>query len=219
MTPTRLYKFLNKDFGLAAIRDKRIKISRLNELNDPFEFLGLALKDRKDRFVLQKTKDDLSGKHGLICLSANWSHPLMWGHYADRHRGLCLGFDIVGAPFHPVTYSKRRLTLNELGVAGLHEIREEHIIKLLFYKFAAWGYEKEYRAHTTIDEKDDSGLAFLDFSDQFSIREIVVGSACDLSRSELQLAAANYGPDIEIKRARLAFKSFMVVEQKSRRIW
>jgi hypothetical protein len=36
----RLYHFIRERFGLEAIRDSRLKISRINELNDPFEFLG-----------------------------------------------------------------------------------------------------------------------------------------------------------------------------------
>ncbi|HWE84809.1 MAG TPA: DUF2971 domain-containing protein [Terracidiphilus sp.] len=30
---------------------------------------------------------------GIFSLSADPAHPLMWAHYADQHRGLCLGFE------------------------------------------------------------------------------------------------------------------------------
>ena len=45
----RLHYFTTAQFGLEAIRDKRLKIARINELNDPFEFLGLALRNNIDR--------------------------------------------------------------------------------------------------------------------------------------------------------------------------
>lgn len=36
----RLYHFTSQKFGLLALKDRRLKIARINELNDPFEFLG-----------------------------------------------------------------------------------------------------------------------------------------------------------------------------------
>ncbi len=219
MATLRLYKFLSKKFALAAIRDQRIKISKIQELNDPFEYLGLALRDPTDRLVLRKTKADLSRDHGLVCLSANWSHPLMWSHYADHHRGVCLGFDAEDSFFHPVQYVSKRLTLDALNLSRLDEIREEHIIKLLFCKFSAWRYEKEYRAHTTIDESDEHGLAFMNFSEQFALREIVVGAETELSREEIQHAAGRQYSSLIVRRARLAFNSFRVVEQRNKNLW
>lgn len=33
-----VYHFISSEFALKALRDRRLKISRINELNDPFEF-------------------------------------------------------------------------------------------------------------------------------------------------------------------------------------
>lgn len=38
----RLYYFTTERYALEAIRDQRLKIARLNELNDPFEFCRQA---------------------------------------------------------------------------------------------------------------------------------------------------------------------------------
>lgn len=218
MATLRLYKFLSEKFGLDAIRDQRIKISQIQELNDPFEYLGLALRSRNDRLALKRTKKDVTKDHGLLCLSARWSHPLMWSHYADRHRGICLGFDVAGSRFRPVEYVSKRLTLEALGLSRLEELREEHVIKLLFCKFYAWRYEGEYRAHTTIDEKDEEGRAFFAFTDEFALREVVIGAESELSQEKIQLVSGAHFPDLEIRRARLAFKSFKVVEQRNSKL-
>ena len=37
----RLYQFFSPDGGLAALRTRRLRISRIDRLNDPFEFLGV----------------------------------------------------------------------------------------------------------------------------------------------------------------------------------
>lgn len=31
---------------------------------------------------------------GICCFSALFDHPLMWSHYADKHKGVCLGFHL-----------------------------------------------------------------------------------------------------------------------------
>ena len=89
----RLHYFTTERFGLEAIRDRRLKVARLDELNDPFEFLGLKL-NQNDRKKLSKWKNNLGNQIGLICMSEVWDHPLLWGHYANKHQGLCLGFDV-----------------------------------------------------------------------------------------------------------------------------
>lgn len=93
----RLYYFTSSRFGLEAIRDKRIKVSRISSLNDPFELLAYDLRNRKQRAWLKREKKRFDADYGLICMSNNWTHPLMWGHYADRHKGICLGFDVSEA--------------------------------------------------------------------------------------------------------------------------
>ncbi len=111
----RLYYFTTKKYGLEAIRNSRLKIARIGELNDPFEFLGLALK-RKDRKVMKTWKEDMNARYGIICMSDNWMHPLLWSHYADKHKGMALGFDIIeDGTFTKVEYSTTRPTLADIG--------------------------------------------------------------------------------------------------------
>ena len=90
----RLYRFLDAHYGLLAVADRRIKISTIMELNDPFEFLGVNLSNRQFRWALRETKRQLSESQGLLCFSKTWRNPVLWGHYADSHRGLCLGFSV-----------------------------------------------------------------------------------------------------------------------------
>ena len=43
------YHFLSSKYGLEAIRDQRIKVSKLDDLNDPFEFHSVQLGDKEVR--------------------------------------------------------------------------------------------------------------------------------------------------------------------------
>ena len=86
----RVYHFINAKFGLQAIRRRRLKIARISELNDPFEFLQVASKNPKTRARYQYVKRALSEYMGLLCFSENWRNPVQWSHYAESHRGICL---------------------------------------------------------------------------------------------------------------------------------
>ena len=92
----RFYKFLNSKNAIKSLREKRLKISIVNELNDPFEFLGVELSNELLRSNIKMLKENFSNKYGVLCFSRNWTNPVQWSHYADRHKGICLGFDIEG---------------------------------------------------------------------------------------------------------------------------
>jgi len=54
---------------------------------------------------------------------------------------------------------------------------EAHVIEILTTKFEHWSYEDEYRVFPQLQERDPSGLYFLEFDDQVSLREVIVGPA------------------------------------------
>ena len=68
----RVFHFLNEEFGIKDLREKRLKISEMMSLNDPFEFLSVDLSDLIFRKAMKKTKSQLAKTNGLICFSANW---------------------------------------------------------------------------------------------------------------------------------------------------
>lgn len=90
----RAYHFISLQHGLDDLRRQHLKISRLDDLNDPFELWAIAQPDRRVRQALKNTKDEMAQQCGLLCFSLDWHNPLLWSHYADRHRGIALGFDI-----------------------------------------------------------------------------------------------------------------------------
>jgi hypothetical protein len=48
------------------------------------------------RMLARDIKDELDdefSQHGVLSLSATWSSALMWSHYADEHRGICVEYD------------------------------------------------------------------------------------------------------------------------------
>ena len=207
----RVYHFLNEEFGLKDLVERRLKIARLMELNDPFEFLGVDLSNRDLRRVLKETKNDLSKSNGLLCFSGTWTNPLLWGHYADKHKGICLGFDVPDHHLSEVDYVRQRLLAPEV-------IDEPFMKKLLLTKFEHWRYEEEYRAYVSLKDEID-GHYYADFSDNLSLKQVIVGDQSRITRDQISLALGDLARVVEVFRARAAFQSFKVVPQNNAALW
>ncbi len=214
----RVYRFINRKYGLAALGQRRLKVAIINELNDPFELLGFASNDPKLRQKFVETKDELAQSQGLLCFSGHWRNPVQWSHYADGHRGLCLGFDVT-AELMPVTYTAKRLKPDMAAIEAGGDVAEEQMRQMLTTKFSHWRYENEHRLFATLEEKDKNGLYFFGFCKQLALREVIVGCKSTISRAELAEALGDMARHVEVIKARRAFQTFRVVRQRSGELW
>jgi hypothetical protein len=69
MPAQRCRKPLGSNFGLKTLREKRVKISTLEDLNDPFELLAYEMTLRKKRKEWRNTRKVWGSQHGVMCLS------------------------------------------------------------------------------------------------------------------------------------------------------
>src|SRR5712664_3511303 len=104
----RVYHFLPAPHALDDIEKRHIKISELDQLNDPFELWCVSQQDHRLRAPLRAYKREMSRQFGMISFSKGWRNPLLWSHYADKHRGMCLGFDIDDRGLKQVNYVTER---------------------------------------------------------------------------------------------------------------
>src|SRR5882724_8377120 len=100
----RVFHFVNEEHGLEDVRKRRLKVATLKDLNDPFELFGVRLADEALRRAFRIMKDELGAKHGLLCFSRSWHNPVLWSHYAAKHTGVCLGFDVPDELLGSVSY-------------------------------------------------------------------------------------------------------------------
>ena len=89
-----VYYFTSAKYGLENLKLKRLKISEFSNVNDPFELLGIEMREKEVRETVNFEKSKISKKYGLLCFSEDKYNPVQWAHYADNHKGVCLGFDI-----------------------------------------------------------------------------------------------------------------------------
>lgn len=138
--------------------------------------------DYLKRLLAREIKDELDqelGARGVLSLSEHWDSALMWSHYADNHRGVCIEFDTTELPHPhllPVNYrAARRIKASELlqwkrrgSAEAERRVREAYY----FAKAGPWRYEKEWR-----DIDDTSGVKH----SNFSVTAIHFGLQCDPS--------------------------------------
>lgn len=216
----RLYQFITDEHALEAIGLRRLKISRLDRLNDPFEMFAGTQSEPFARLGMRLFREAIARHMGIHCFSRSWQNPVMWGHYADSHRGLCLGFDVDDNIAMPVTYVSKRLNFDEYGTAKYTKAESKALAEqLISTKYSHWRYEKEVRCWHPLDP-DDDGIQFSYFGKQIKLREVYIGFQSRITRSDVQAAL---GDELEgvvkVINTRLAFRTFKVVTQRDRKLW
>ena len=215
-----VYQYLNEENGIRALTECRLKISRINDLNDPFELLSPNLSNRKIRSAFSKMKNRLNDEYGLLCFSTTWRNPVMWSHYADRHRGFCLGLQVPAELLMRVKYLKQRPSPRHFLIDEDLDKQVEELKKVLCTKFRHWQYESEVRWIVQLAGKDRyNGLYFEKFSDELILKRVIVGSKATISRNDVRGALRPSHRNIETFKARAAFKTFEVVENKNSSLW
>ena len=215
----RIYHFLNAKYGLQAIKQRRLKASVMNDLNDPFDMRGTDLSDKEFRVALLSAIDSMSETRGLHCFSKNWSNPVLWSHYADKHRGLCLGFDVPDHLLLPMKYVDTPLPAEAL-LGGAKKSNENYMKTLLSVKFSHWEYEDEVRFFVSLEDKDEeTGFFYTEFSANLRLVQVIVGCKSKVSRADILSELGDEEKNVERFKARAAFKSFSVVKNQNSRLW
>ena len=89
---------------------------------------------------------------GVCCFASALDNPLLWSHYGDQHRGLCVGYNLDRNPIpklHKVIYGGSRIVATSLIVKALLEKdpKSQELLdrNVLLRKAYPWRYEREWR--------------------------------------------------------------------------
>ena len=163
--PTKLYRYFPLGPSNKAWSERMRDILENNhmycpapsQLNDPFDcIVKLAPVNREREIDFQGRTDREAGiqgrvdrQTGVLSFSLRKDNVLMWSHYANNHRGLCLEFDM-----NEWTKNKRPCHLDKVQYCmsrsfvtlSLEEQREAVALKkIAFTKHKDWHYENEWR--------------------------------------------------------------------------
>ena len=107
------------------------------------DVLNILWRSMQDVELLKKRIEEVANEARILCLTTRCDHPLMWGHYADGHRGFCIGYDIKidsNSMFSPenilqdntlvhcreITYSNKPVDIVETYVVTLALMFDNH---------------------------------------------------------------------------------------------
>ena len=213
----RLYYMTSLHWAEVILHERRLKLSTIPELNDPFELLAASVGHHMMRRIMRALYDHWSRTKGIICFSDNWKSPLMWAHYADKHNGVCLGFDLVQDHMqlvYPVSYSPDRLLRTLDHSKALLGIDEAFIYDCLTTKFRDWSYEREFRVFADLTDQEANGLYYVDFGHALRLKEVIVGARCSSTVESMATTVGQSEYAVQILKARPAFQTFEIVRQK-----
>jgi len=114
-------------------------------------------------------------KCGVFSLSKSYKNTLMWSHYADEHKGICVGYSTrrepIPVPQKVIYTTKRSLPTSLIYNALMKKDADAQKLlqdKILLSKAPPWKYEHEYRL------VGNTGLQ----GSPFLLTEIIFGFRC-----------------------------------------
>jgi hypothetical protein len=115
-----------------------------------YEYVSKAMSGQnyEEKFIEklnQGMKENIEKDFGIYSLTTQRNNFLMWSHYADAHKGICMGFNTqilfnqINPIFAEVIYQE------DLPKHSIFDDEVESVAKLLTIKSKVWEYEDEYR--------------------------------------------------------------------------
>lgn len=204
------YHFLSFENAINNLERNRIKVSTIDTLNDPYEFMPYKLYVFQKRQEYNKVFKALSKKLGILCFSRTWEEQLLWAHYAEKHKGIALGFEIPEGEVLKVTYVCNEIRA-KIELTDDQDDNEQKFIDLAKIKFQEWEYEKEYRLLVPLEEcEKENGYYFKYFGDNLQLRKIVLGCRFNHKKKKIRIAELAKQLGVDIIATRYAWKDYLI---------
>jgi hypothetical protein len=205
-------------WAMKSLETPELRIGRILELNDPFESTpGIeGLRDDAPlnliRYHQKEAQVHFNRKFGLLSFSSHWKQPSLWGHYADSHRGVALGFDHERHPnLYEVDYTENRPVIHPSNPDPAYW--QDRFIKTLTTKHICWKPESEYRTIISLAGREyRDGNYFVGIPDEFLVLvEVILGCRCSVDEMEVEhvLKQSSFN-GVSITRAKLSVDKYEV---------
>ena len=185
-----LYKYVSLDRVPEILDNHRLYLSDGKNFNDPFEITVTDKKNHKIRHI--------EGLH-ILSLTNSFRNKLIWSHYTDSHKGVCLTVKVPNNLVYPICYSTKRIyedsdidniISSSTRITKKSEEKDFSPLskdkKIAYIKDKKWIYEKEYRV--VFDKTDEAGLIYHDGKWFMSVRikNIYLGANFNKNETEIK---------------------------------
>lgn len=195
----KLYKYCSINENFHKILEKnKLYFAKPSEFNDPYDSHfklsqnTLNALEFNESYSHSNYIESVKQMVSILCLSVSKDNLLLWAHYSDEHKGICLEFEIDQSqgndPFFDAE-AKRDFVNYE---ADMYEIDitinpseddKIHLTNEMFNAFCTkhtdWEYEEEYRYAKPDFEFKKTGMP-VEFPPE-CLKTIILGSKCTQS--------------------------------------
>jgi hypothetical protein len=150
----------------------------------------------------------------ITCFSEKFDNLLMWSHYSNAHKGICIGFDLRKLylsieNFHPALI-KVKYT-DEFVRTDYFTNTEEAISNWYRFKSECWSYEKEIRIILTNLGLDSTKQIYIPINKE-SINTIYLGSKIESKdENHIRSLCTNQIPEAKVLKMHLKNDSFNLI--------
>lgn len=211
----RVYKFTRSTHAISSLKEKRLKLSTIDELNDPFDLCPLDTTDPAISKAAEALTSHFRETMAILCFSQNWDNLLLWSHYGDSHKGICLGFDISeGEPGNnydtDVLYQP-----NLLQIRCPEDVNLDLANRLPRTKHESWSYEQEVRMFVGLSDPPDANrLNWLEFGPDLVLKEVIIGARCSPTDSKnVEESVKPYGDAVKCWWAGMRRDAFLLIKE------
>jgi hypothetical protein len=139
-----------------------------------------------DALVFRSLVDFKLKRLGVLCLTANSNSTLMWAHYADKFKGVCLGFDSRAQVFKSSHFGSLSGIVEVDYFDGPRQQKKPtgdlaHVRRAATIKSREWEYEREFRCFRDLGTSFDGIYKKFQVSD---LKEVILGPRMSLDKME-----------------------------------
>lgn len=200
--------------GIAAYIQKLLDSGKSHEhVLRKIDKMFMPIDKKTQREALQDVlyyNEVLFSSMGVFSLSSEPDNQLMWAHYADSHRGFCLGFEnhetnVLGQGGNPVDYVER---MPKPSITSFSMDAGGDVVSLIAYtKSKQWAYEKEWRV---LKQEGDKLYPYpgrlvevifglnMTADAQGKVRDAVIQSGCRPAFKRISKPAEDFGLVVEV---------------------
>lgn len=148
---------------------------------------------------------------GVYCLSPDPCLTLMWSHYSDNHKAICLEFGTAGSKF---SYARRVRYQTEYPPLMVHD--RDSASQMLLTKSDVWAYEQEFRliCPRFTDVKNSPLIMVGDYLPigPGDLKSIIIGcQGDDRTTASIKALVQEHAPHVAVRRAKRAPNKYRLV--------
>lgn len=201
----KLYHYTSFDTFVKIWLSKQLRYSTVTNVNDIQEAESSASVPHPNQTAIIYAYHDIRQKYKQISFTMDFDSymkgcmsPMMWGHYADKRKGVCIEIDYgklnlpdtcFDAPvkYKQILNKSRFIDSKVITIKQIHQFIKRYKSDIFFTKQKCWSGENEYRIISAVDD-------YLDISNAITA---VYLTSCD--STECLLTEQLVGDSVPVK--------------------